>query len=364
MITTETASNVATQAARVWSVYVTLMGIYWAAGGPGFPFGVGDPQGFDSGSVLVGLSASAGGAGIAVVGLVGVGLLWLLARDPPGRRAALIVAGVVYAGLLVAVGVDSRALMLLPPLGLFPLKWAEADWPTVFQAAIPVAAAGFLVATVAMARRTADRSPAGLDRRAARSRAWDRAGRIATYVAMICPLPYAIIRVCWSRGWAVGAPQPYVDHVLRTQPENVWIEPILAGFALTGVVLTAGLLARWGRVFPPWLPVLGGRRVPPWFPLGLGGSAAVGIWSFGRGLLLDRLGVEFPGRLGELQQWGTSVSGWEYWGADGLAWLLFPLWAIALTVALVGYHHRRHGFGWARKNSQLRPVASGPAGSP
>lgn len=333
----------AAQVARAWSIYVAVMGVFWAAGGAGYPFGDGDPQGFDSGSVLTGMDASVGGPVLAAVGHVGLGLVSALERDPrtAGRRGALIAAGWAYAGALVAVCLDGRALMLLPPLGLFPVKWADADWPTVFQTVVPVAAGAFAVATVAMARRTADRSPAGLRRAAARSRAWDRVGRVATYVAMVCPLPYAIIRVCWSRGWAVGAPAPFVEHILRTQPANVWIEPVLAGFALTGVVLTSGLLARWGRVLPAWVPLVGGRRVPVWFPLVLGGSVVVGMWSWSRGMLLGRLGVELPRRLSEIQAWGTSVDGGEYWGADGLAWVLFPLWAVSLAVALVGYYHRR-----------------------
>ncbi|MEH0934583.1 hypothetical protein [Micromonospora psammae] len=87
---------------------------------------------------------------------------------------------------------------------------------------------------------------------------WIRAGRIATYVAMACPLPYALIRLAWSWGWAVGAPEPFVVPLLRNQPENVYIEPTLASFATGGAVLTFGLVCRWGRV-SRWLP---GLRVP------------------------------------------------------------------------------------------------------
>jgi hypothetical protein len=338
------ASSWAGLVARAWSVYVTLMGVYWWAGGAGFPFGRQDRHAPDYLSILASVDASIGGPMIAAAGVVGLALVSLLERDHPRsarRRNAVILAGGGYACVVVAVAVDSRALMLLPPLGLIPVKWIEADWPTVFQMTVPVAAAGFVLATMGMARRTADRSPAGLVRAAARSRSWDRAGRIAAYVAMLCPLPYAIVRLCWSRGWPVGAPEPFVESILRTQPANVWIEPVLAGFALTGAALTYGLLARWGRMFPSWMPVLGGRRVPLWLPLGLGGSAVIGIWSFGRGMLLGRLGVELPGQLSEFQQWGMSTGGWDYWGADGLAWALFPLWAVSLAVALVGYYHRR-----------------------
>ncbi|WP_205856849.1 hypothetical protein [Phytoactinopolyspora endophytica] len=290
------------------------------------------------------MDSSVGGPGITVTGLIGLLLAWLLQRRhslSPGRRKALIIAGVGFACVLVAVVLDGRAMFLLPPFGLSIAPWLDADWPTIFQMTSPIAAASFVMATVTMARRTADRSPDGLAHAAAVSRTWERVGRFATYVAMLAPLPYAVIRLCWSRGWAVGAPEPFVEWLLLTQPENVWIEPILAGMALTGVLLTSGLLCRWGRSFPSWIPGIGGRRVPLWLPLGMGGSAAMVVWSFGRGMLLGRLGVDFPGQVSATQAWGMPVGGWDYWGVDGLAWVLFPLWGISLGVALVGYYHRR-----------------------
>ncbi|MBE1489662.1 hypothetical protein H4W31_005300 [Plantactinospora soyae] len=78
----------------------------------------------------------------------------------------------------------------------------------------------------------------------------------------------------------------FVVSLLRNQPENVYIEPTLASFTVGGVVLTSGLLCRWGRLFPRRIPGLRGRVVPMWFPLLLGGSAVIGIFVFGRGLLL------------------------------------------------------------------------------
>jgi hypothetical protein len=126
--------------------------------------------------------------------------------------------------------------------------------------------------------------------------AWIRVGRIATYVAMLSPLPYATIRLAWSQGWAVGAPLPFVQATLRNQPENRVIEPVLASFAIGGAVLTYGLLCRWGRVFPRWIPLLKGRIVPMWFPLLLGASAAIGIFGFGRGTLQGQLGLRMPGQ--------------------------------------------------------------------
>lgn len=64
----------------------------------------------------------------------------------------------------------------------------------------------------------------------------------------------------------------------------------LAGMALTGALLTVGLLCRWSRAFPSWLSGFRARQVPLWLRLGLGGSAAMTVWTFGRGMLLGRLG--------------------------------------------------------------------------
>jgi hypothetical protein len=157
---------------------------------------------------------------------------------------------------------------------------------------------------------------------------------------MLSPMPYAVIRLAWSQGWAVGAPAPFVEATLRNQPENRVIEPVLASFAIGGAVLTYGLLCHWGRVFPRWIPFVGGRVVPLWFPLLFGGSAVVGIFGFGRGTLQGRLDLQLPGAADSFQLWGQPINDWSYWGADGLGWFFFPLWAISLAVGLAGYYHR------------------------
>lgn len=49
---------------------------------------------------------------------------------------------------------------------------------------------------------------------------------------------------------------------------------LIAGPA-AGAVLTLGLIRRWGRVAPSWVPLVGGRRVPRWLPVELDGN-----WAF------------------------------------------------------------------------------------
>ncbi|MGC5284920.1 hypothetical protein [Micromonospora sp. DT231] len=329
----------AAAAASGWAWFLVVLGIFWSSGGAGYPFGHNDRTGPDYSSLLAGLERAVGGPLITVFGVLALVVAWRLdGRDrQPTRRRAGIIGGVGVAAVIVCVVLDARMITMLPPLGVLPVGWLRADWPTLFQGVAAAGAALFLLASVAYADRTTDRDQRDLRRRGA---GWIRAGRIATYVAIVCPLPYALIRLAWSRGWAVGAPEPFVLSLLRNQPENVYIEPILASFATGGAVLTAGLLCRWGRVFPRWIPVLRGRVVPMWLPLLLGGSAVVGIFGFGRGLLLAQLGVHLPGQLDTFQLWGEPVDDWAYWGAGGLGWCLFPLWSISLAVALTGYYHR------------------------
>ncbi|MET8094081.1 hypothetical protein [Micromonospora sp. NPDC005220] len=339
-------------AASGWSWFLVAMGVFWSVGGAGYPFGRNDRTGPDYSSLLAGLERAVGGPLIAAFGVLALVVAAQLdAREHhPRRRRFVIIGGVALAAVIVCVVLDARMIVLLPPLGFLPIAWLRVDWPTLFQVVTAVGAALFLLASVAYADRADDDESPG--RRQRRAAAWVRVGRIATYVAMVCPMPYALIRLAWSRGWAVGAPEPFVVSLLRNQPENVYIEPTLASFAIGGVVLTSGLLAGWGRVFPRWIPVLRGRVVPMWFPLLLGGSAVIGIFAFGRGLLLGQLGVRLPGQLDTFQLWGEPVYDWAYWGAGGLGWFLFPLWSISLAVALAGYYHRY---------AHLGPVGAPPA---
>jgi hypothetical protein len=88
------------------------------------------------------------------------------------------------------------------------------------------------------------------------------------------------------------------------------------------VLLTLGLIMRWGERFPRWVPLLGGRRVPVWLAVVPASvvSAAVTV----AGLMVIRFAVE-----------GGSVSATA---APGLLWL--P-WGLALGVATYAYAERR-----------------------
>ncbi|MEK8104412.1 hypothetical protein NKG94_03170 [Micromonospora sp. M12] len=193
-------------AASGWAWILIVLGVFWSFGGAGYPFGRNDRTGPDYSSLLAGLERDVGGPLITAFGVAALVVAWQLDhRDRhPRRRGPVLVGGVGVAAVIVCVVLDARMIMLLPPLGILPIAWLRADWPTLFQVATAVGAALFLLASYAYATR--HHEPRDPRRRAA----WIRAGRIGTYVAMVCPLPYALIRLAWSRGWAVGAPEPFV----------------------------------------------------------------------------------------------------------------------------------------------------------
>jgi hypothetical protein len=327
------ARQLAAPTVVAWSAFYALLGIYWTAGGAGFPFGRNDVAGPASGSLLSGLDPNVGGPAIVTIASGGALIATAMWRRHTGRARPAIIAGgcTVVAGLL-CVAMDARSITLLPPLGL--VGWtAIDDWPTLNQLLLGFGALAWIAATAVYMGATRPTAPEARQRRI-------RIGSGATVVAILCPLPYAVIRVSWAIGRPIGAPKSFVEMLARNQPGVAAMEAVLAGFACAGSLLTAGLMMHWGRIFPTWVPRLGGRPVPRWFPLAFGTSAAVAIFPFGRGAWNDALGLHVDGAPDELQTWGLDIDRPAFWGVDGLGWL-FPLWAIALGIALVGYHHRR-----------------------
>ncbi|BDH12307.1 hypothetical protein [Streptomyces hygroscopicus] len=106
-----------------------------------------------------------------------------------------------------------------------------------------------------------------------------------------------------------------------------------------------GLIARWGEVFPRWIPLLGGRRVPTKaavIPAAIGATVLTLLFSLlflvsvirGTTIRGDVLSADFPSRGG----------GWES------AWFFFCyapliLWGPLLAVLTIAYGKRRRAAG-------------------
>jgi hypothetical protein len=332
-------------AAVAWSLVYAAFGAYWAVSGRGFPYDAGlasDVTGPVAGRfgpsvawiVVISAGLPAAAAGVAMVG--GVRVL----------RPLLITAGALLAVTLLLLMTD---LNLLIQFGYLPygivqlLSGAEfgqvylkalTEWTFVHQLLCLSGGFVWLAATVSYARRSRDAclycgrrdGPEGWNS-ADNAARW---GRIAVYVAMVAPIAYAVTRYAWALGIPLGMS---AEHLRLGQERGTWISGLfLANFGLVGAVLMLGLVQRWGEVFPRWMIGLAGRRVPI--------ALAVVPASIASVLLM----------VGGIGIW----SGWSQMAANAAAigqdvtivagpTALFPVWAVSLAVATLGYAYRRRG---------------------
>jgi hypothetical protein len=219
---------------------------------------------------------------------------------------------------------------------------AWTQWATIHQLLCLIGGFLWLAATICYARRSGDACL--YCGRGDGSEGWTspdqsaRWGRIAVYVAMVAPVFYAITRYAWALGFPLGMSEAYLH---RGQESGTWIGGLfLATFVLVGAVLMLGLVQRWGEVFPRWMIGLAGRRVPialAVIPAALASvlliAGGIGIWSG-----LDQMvanaaaaGEEAVGSIGEVIIFQLGPT------------LLFPVWGMALAVAMLGYYYRRRG---------------------
>lgn len=330
----------AAYAASAWSLAYGCLGLHWARGGAGFPFGEGDVPDARAESWLGGATASGTAPVIAALGFAGAVLALVMARVRPrgAARVAVLATAWAIAVTLVALVPDARIMIALGyvPIVLagLPFGWPDVDY---FAVALPwpvlnliVCLAGGLLwagAALAFQRRTGDTCGA-CGRSASGNATWTTPasaagwGRWAAYTAFVVPLFYAVVR--WA--WVLNIPLLFSEEELRWLHETglVWAGAGLATFAAAGGVLTLGLVHRWGEIWPRWMVGLAGRRVPPALPVALASVVTAVLLSAGAQVV--------------------RVTDWT----DPAAWLsspmaYWPIWAVALGVATLAYHLRRRG---------------------
>lgn len=341
-------------AAGVWSLAYALLGLFWTAGGTGYPFGSNDPAGVFS--ALAGVQAPVGAPAIAVLGLLGTVVAVTMARGR-GRgiaRTALLAFAWIAAITLLFVVPDARTLVAVAYLPVFLLGALSGWMPGDYRQAVPwtvlnqfvCVVGGFLWVTAAIAYHRRGRGLLGIAGGTQATSGWTtpgaaaRWGRLATIVAIIVPLIYAVTRWAWKLGIPLGIDERLVQ-ISRTTNDGGWAGASLGTVAICGALLTLGLTQRWGERFPRWLPIITGRRVPPALAIVpativsvLVTSAGLTIWR--RILLGNSIFSLFDGN----------------WAAVWPA-LLWPIWGIALGAATLAYYFRRQAEG-------LRPRADGP----
>ncbi|CAM3659014.1 hypothetical protein OCAE111667_20745 [Occultella aeris] len=146
-----------------------------------------------------------------------------------------------------------------------------------------------------------------------RATAWvTRYRRLFTALAALGPLPYALIRLTWLTPWPQLGSEQALDPAVRLQGL------LLSSGAWLGFILTLGLIARWGEVFPRWFPVRAGQPVPPLFAIIPGATIA---------LMLCGVAIPVLGMIGIA---GAVVFPAWFWG---------PM----LALAVWGYAGHRYG---------------------
>ncbi|WP_051326273.1 hypothetical protein [Glycomyces tenuis] len=348
-------------AAAAWSLAYGALGLYWALGGAGFPFGrENDPEA--DYSILAGADVETTAPVIALLGLLGAAVGVVMAKAVGRGLARMAVMAFAWAAALTltVVVTDLRLLMLVTrilvaPVFVFtgvPGGGSVADffpWPRLHL--LVMVGGGLLwgLAALAYGRRTGQAcANCGRDGTVARWTAPRQAlrwGRWAVAVAAGVPAVYALSRLAMAAGSPLGIPQEFYDEM---EGSGVIVGDLLmASMAIGGAVLTVGLVRRWGEVFPRWIWFAAGRPVPPSFALIPAAIVSVFITAAGvgevRSLLLDGI---------DTQAWGITGP-----------MVLWPLWGPALGAAAYAYHLRRRAP--CRHCGQGEPVTSvlrSPAG--
>ncbi|OCC10850.1 hypothetical protein [Streptomyces sp. PTY087I2] len=330
--------DLAVRLAVVWSVLYGAAALYWALGGDGYPFErVHEDR--SSGSILEPSRAEVVAPVLAVFCALGVaaGLL-MLKRLGTGRVRTVLLGYGWVAGISLALLIPDYSLLGLlafsPVLLVFAftgvpgpqgmgdiLYWHRGNLMIVFVGGLL-----WVAATLAYQRRTSGRcvhcgrAPHGSGRRTdpVRLRVW---GRRAVWLAVLSTLPYDITRIAWYFDVPLGITDAFLEE-MRDTPNMLEIGLALGVVSTLGSLLTHGLIAGWGEVWPRWVWWKKGRTIHPATAVVPAGLVAV---------------VLIPGGL-------MAVRGFEAasWGITGPA-ILWVVWGAALGAATYLYYLRRRG---------------------
>jgi hypothetical protein len=147
---------------------------------------------------------------------------------------------------------------------------------------------------------------------------------------MVVPVLYALTRYAWALGFPLGISE---ESLRSGQESGTWISGLfLANFGLVGAALMLGLVQHWGEVFPRWMIGLAGRRVP--IALAVVPASIVSV-------LLMVGGISILSNYNQMA--GAAAASGQDMGIVVGPTTLFPLWAVSLTVATLGYYYRRRG---------------------
>ncbi|MFG1816016.1 hypothetical protein ACGFIF_19795 [Kribbella sp. NPDC049174] len=361
------------------SLVYAIAGLAWLLGAGGYAFGPVPPDG-ERLSLLAQVPKEVGAGLIAILGILGVPAAightrteWSASAYRPllgftalqvvvfGLLAPSVTVVILVGYLLVLVGLPAGIVWLIvgawrqPATRMLLLAVAVAvvavelttglfDWTAFREVAEGIAGVPAKVGTTplfvsgafllgcgwALLGVRGLRSARGRCLRCGRPGAsWTRPesarrwGLWATIVAVLCPMPYALLRMTWLLPNPIG----FDAAELNAEPGIKLFGLGLGVIALTAGIVTLGLIRPWGEVWPRWIPFVAGRPVPI--------KAAVIPGAVAATLLL----VSSTSLIGLL--WSSDAP-----TAENVLFLLilpFPLWGAAVGLATAAYYYRRRG---------------------
>ena len=203
-----------TLAAAAWSAAYGVLGLLWAAGVPGFPYGrSGDPSA--AATLFPDATVWPGALVIAVLGICGTFFAAAAAKADPRDRFLrwAVVLGAIVAVTLIAILPDYRVLLAVAYLPLIvlgaPFGWPPGveigfvlPWPVLNQFVLIAGGALWVGLAVESRRRMLEVRSGGEGDEIAE---WLLSvGRPATAVAVAIPLLYAATRYAWALGILIG----------------------------------------------------------------------------------------------------------------------------------------------------------------
>ncbi len=322
--------------ALAWALGTGTLGGLWTGSELAYPWGegrVGLMTALDrrtAGWLLVGLSA------LALVALAAVARRTRTRSPAPRWPHRLLLCIGVLVTVLIADAGGLALLGYLPMiigsllLGSVPDLQLSNLWSSLVSLSHTLGGAALILVGV-VARRSALQAcvRCGLvpgRRTADGASTTQRWALPAVVVAVLVPVVYALTRAAWFAGVPLGIDPTTLEDLGDAR----WAALGLALGALAGAVLTAGLVAGWGEVFPRWMPGLRGRPVPVGLAVVPAMVVAAAVTSAGLSFILVLVSESYGSLPAARADWGT-------W----LPMTLWPVWGVALFTAAQGYRLRR-----------------------
>jgi hypothetical protein len=157
-----------------------------------------------------------------------------------------------------------------------------------------------------------------------------------TWVAVLAPLLYGLLRALWALGLPVGLTEDGLDAIgVPSVGGSTYVLALAVASATVGLV-TARVALHDRRTLPRFLPLVGGRRVAPLLLI----APAVAIALF---LLSSSVGSQPPYEaFTDPDGFRRSISP-EDWAPAWFFWAqqtLFLVWGLSLAIATAAYWHK------------------------